>query len=329
MMVIKIQSIFSLLLKILIAGIFSLLFLNLFSICFNYSGIHIENKTGATDYTWLSNMLRTNMEEGFSAFHFDSYGFNNVASDDKDVDILLMGSSHMEAVQVQPAENTGALLRHLLPSKKVYNIGISGHNIYTSVKNMKAAVHYYKPSRYVILETDRVVLNDEKMDEILNGTYPKIPSYSSGLFYQSQIYFPVIKTLYKKMTDWRSADALEGKSALNEESKVDVTEFLKKAAADAGNSKLIIIYHPMVELNNDGTLEVEKEGIDVFREACDENGILFVDMSDDFETMYLNEHQLPYGFVNTAVGTGHLNKYGHEVIAQRLAETIQNSEGQE
>lgn len=316
-------------LQIFVAGIISLLVLNIFVFFTGYSGIHVTSKTGATDYTWLSNMLRTNMEEGFSTFHFDKYGFNNVVSDDHDVDILLMGSSHMEAVQVQQSENTGALLNRLLPDEKVYNIGISGHNIYTSVKNMKAAVDYYQPSKYVLLETDQVQLDDEKMDAVLDGKYPKIPSYSSGLFYQSQKYFPVIKTLYKKITDWRSADALERKSEITEKSKADVTEFLKKAAADAGNPKLIIMYHPMVELNNDGTINVENEGVDAFREACDKNGIIFVDMSEDFEAMYFKDHQLPYGFVNTAVGTGHLNKYGHEVIAQRLAETIQNLEGQE
>jgi hypothetical protein len=43
------------------------------------------------------------MTEGFSWLKMDDSGFNNVAFDDvgsEQPDILLMGSSHMEAVQV-------------------------------------------------------------------------------------------------------------------------------------------------------------------------------------------------------------------------------------
>lgn len=197
------------LVKIVFAGVISALILNVFVVFYGYSGVHVENKTGATDYTWLSHMLRTNMEEGFSIFHFDSYGFNNIVHDDHNADILLIGSSHLEAVQVKPSENIGALLNQLLPDYKTYNIGISGHNIYTSVKNLKSAVSYYQPSRYIILETNQVALDKDKVDEVLEDKYPKIPSYSKGLFYKSQIYFPVIKTLYKKLSDWKNISLLE------------------------------------------------------------------------------------------------------------------------
>jgi len=314
--------------KIISAGVVAFLVLNLFCFFYGYSGIHIENNTGATDYTWLSHMLRTNMEEGFSAFHFDEYGFNNIVSDDHNSDILLIGSSHMEAIQVQPFENTGALLNQMLPDFKTYNIGISGHNIYTSVKNLKTAVSYYRPSQYVILETNQVTLDDEKIDEVIEGKYPKIPSYSKGLFYQSQIYFPVIKTIYKKVSDWKNAALVEEKSSNSIESAIDLNKFLNKASKDAGRSQLIIMYHPALNLNDDGTITVEDEGVEKFQETCQENGIIFVDMTGDFENLYYTEHKLPYGFINTGVGIGHLNKYGHEVIAERLSKTIQELEEQ-
>lgn len=88
------------------------------------------------------------------------------------------------------------------------------------------------------------------------------------------------------------------------------------------------MYHPAVKLNDDGTLNIENEGVEKFKEACQENGIVFVDMTDDFESLYYKQHKLPYGFINTGVGVGHLNKYGHEVIANRLAKTIEELEGQ-
>lgn len=315
------------LVKIVFAGVISALILNVFVVFYGYSGVHVENKTGATDYTWLSHMLRTNMEEGFSIFHFDSYGFNNIVHDDHNADILLIGSSHLEAVQVKPSENIGALLNQLLPDYKTYNIGISGHNIYTSVKNLKSAVSYYQPSRYIILETNQVALDKDKVDEVLEDKYPKIPSYSKGLFYKSQIYFPVIKTLYKKLSDWKNISLLE-ESSSDIESTKHLDKFLNIASTNTGNSKLIIMYHPAVKLNDDGTLNIENEGVEKFKEACQENGIVFVDMTDDFESLYYKQHKLPYGFINTGVGVGHLNKYGHEVIANRLAKTIEELEGQ-
>ena len=67
----KTKKVFIIILKILkiaFAGIVALLILNLFAFLYGYSGIHIENDTGATDYKWLNNLIRTNCEEGFSFF---------------------------------------------------------------------------------------------------------------------------------------------------------------------------------------------------------------------------------------------------------------------
>lgn len=64
---------------------------------------------------------------------------------------------------------------------------------------------------------------------------------------------------------------------------------------------------------------------DVFVQACKNNGILFVDMTEPLERLYKEEHILAHGFINTAVGSGHLNKYGHNLIARVLTYVIQNN----
>jgi lysophospholipase L1-like esterase len=64
-----------------------------------------------------------------------------------------------------------------------------------------------------------------------------------------------------------------------------------------------------------------------FEKACEDNDIIFVDMTDDFKQLYEEKNILPYGFINTKVGRGHLNKYGHMVIAKKLAQVIKE-EGQ-
>lgn len=92
--------------------------------------------------------------------------------------------------------------------------------------------------------------------------------------------------------------------------------------------KLIIFYHPVSEIDADGNYvdNTQTEYLDAFTNACNEYGIVFVDMTNDFRKMYERDAVLPHGFNNTAIGTGHLNKYGHETIAQRLAYVINTME---
>ena len=267
------------------------------------------------------------MKRVFLFFRFDNEGFNNKEKYSGKPDILLMGSSHMEAVQVKQEENTGYLLNEYL-DYHTYNIGISGHTIYSCVKNLSKANAYYSPSNYIIIETDSVELNNDKMEEVLKGKYPTIPSYSSGAFYQSQIYFPVVKMMYKKILDWKSADVIDSDHNNQASTETYLNLFLKKAKTDAGHATLIIMYHPSINFNNSGKMIVNNDGVDKFEKSCKENGIVFVNMTNDFEDLYYDNHKLPYGFINTGVGVGHLNKYGHKIIAERLTKTIEELEGQ-
>ena len=118
---------------------------------------------------------------------------------------------------------------------------------------------------------------------------------------------------------------------MNEETrKIDseyidiLNQFLSKAASgvSSSGSKLIIFYHPTTEIDGNGNMinTTDQEALSAFQEACDNKGIIFVDMTPDFERLYEEEHILAHGFINTAVGTGHLNKYGHKAIAERMAE---------
>lgn len=156
--------------KVGISGILAIVLLSLFTLFYNNSGVHIRNPSGATDYTWEPNQEKANMTEGFAWFRMDENGFNNTVKNTKEgIDILLMGSSQMEALVVNPEENTGYLLNCLLPNLYTYNIGISGHVIYNCVNNMEHAVSVYQPEKYVILETNSVELSIENMKKVIGG----------------------------------------------------------------------------------------------------------------------------------------------------------------
>lgn len=64
-------------LKVITAAIISVIILSAVNIIYNYTGIHVENTTGATDYVWESGQLKTTMREGFAWLKLDSNGYNN------------------------------------------------------------------------------------------------------------------------------------------------------------------------------------------------------------------------------------------------------------
>lgn len=323
--------------RIAMSGAISLLILSVFTFIYNYSGIHIANSSGETDYKWQPCQYKATMEEGFSWFRMDENGFNNsIPSEDAlsldSVDILLMGSSHMEAVEVFVDENTGYLLNELAPEYSTYNIGISGHTIYNCVNNMESAASEYEPSQYIVLETADIKLDMDKMKAVIGGEYPHIQSYDSGALYLLQKYIPAVKSLYKAVENWADAGSNSVQSMASEDVSQDdyydaLNAFLEKASVDA-DGKLVIFYQPQTRVDETGAFanNGDSEYRELFALACEAHGIKFIDMTDDFENLYETEHILAHGFVNTAVGEGHLNKYGHRVIAKRLVEELHLSE---
>lgn len=192
--------------KVFAAGILAVIMLSLFCIGYLNTGVHINNRSGATDYKWERNQFKSTMVEGFAWMKMDEQGFNNDFPVKGDVDILLMGSSHMEAINVAPDKNTGYILNEILPEYYTYNIGTSGHNIYICANNIHAAVNEYDPDEYVIIETDRIDLDIGEMQSVVSRNYPHIKSYDSGLLFMIQKYFPLVKNVYKQLADWWSSD---------------------------------------------------------------------------------------------------------------------------
>ena len=310
----------------LIAALFvSVFILNVITLAYRNTSLHLSNDTGATDYKALPNFITGNLQEGFAFVKMDEDGFKNQSVMDN-IDILLMGSSHMEALQVFQSENVCSLLNEI-SDDKVYNIGVSGHTLYRCVDNYENAVNHYCPHKYVIIETDRINLDTDEMRSVINQE-TVTPDTNSGIEYYLIKYVPVTKLIHIQMTEWRkdksSIQVQETQSVSSSEYIQLLDSFLgvlsKRIDCDA---KPIIVYHPESVIGEDGELEYsDRNNLEIFQKACERKGILFVDMSDDFNQLYHEKHVLAHGFINTAVGTGHLNKYGHQVIAQRIAKVI-------
>ncbi len=64
------------------------------------------------------------------------------------------------------------------------------------------------------------------------------------------------------------------------------------------------------------------EFMNFIRSEIESNGMDFIDMTDSFVKLYEEEKKLPRGFNNTMIGTGHLNRDGHRVIAEKILEYL-------
>ena len=85
------------------------------------------------------------------------------------------------------------------------------------------------------------------------------------------------------------------------------------------SGEIIILYHNELFINEEGKIDnsLSQTG-EVLVKVCKEKNITIINMSFPFSEYYYEKNQLPYGFYNTSIGEGHLNKIGHRLIANEL-----------
>lgn len=154
--------------------------MTVFCLLYSNTSIHYPNESGATDYKWTSNAFYSSGKEGIAQGRTNNDGFVNAYDyvNGMKIDIFVMGSSYMEGMNVAQSENTAARLSAAMTGKSVYNIGTSGYTFLTCCSNFEAAVKYYKPSEYVIIETSRLDFTVDKLNSVLDGTILEIADHS-------------------------------------------------------------------------------------------------------------------------------------------------------
>lgn len=320
-------------LKIFTASLIAVFILSMVSMLYKHTSSHVSPIAKETYYRWEDGSFTSTMEEGFAWINMDENGYHNLQYLDS-VDILLMGSSHMEAIQISTEDTVASKLNEFL-SYSTYNIGISGHSFIHCVNNLKSAIEVFNPQKCIVIETATVSPNIDEMREMINGKLSPVGGPDSGIKRLIQ-YIPAAKPILNQVLEWgnsSSKNSVGGYSETEDLETISIQErqqvfysFLNIICDDVKGTGItpIIMYHPSETLSEDGSVQYKTNADDLkmFAKTCEDLGIIFVDMTPDFERMYEEEHILAHGFINTAVGTGHLNKYGHKAIAERLAEVI-------
>ena len=214
-----------------------------------------------------------------------------------------------------------------------YNIGMSGHTIYRCIDNLKDALAEYHPGSYVVIETASIELSAKEMNKVISGTAEPIESFDSGIVYLLQ-QIPALKPVVNQLKQWIQLDFQNTASDSKKSKPKEITDeywhtlhaFLSivQKNAIANGVTPIIYYHPAEKLMADGSVQYKtnQSYLETFARTCEELGIVFVDMTQRFQEMYIADSTLAHGFVNTKIGSGHLNEHGHRAIAEVLSEVI-------
>ena len=320
-------------LKAIAGGVIALLALNAFTMLYYNVPVHYTNPDGATEYKWETSTFYSKGTEGFAWGVTNNDGFNNLRdyTPGERIDILLMGSSHMEGFNIAQDENAGAVLNTLFDGEKyTYNIGTAGHTMLYCIKHLAAALDTYEPGEYVVIETNTVDFDPEDINAVMSGTLADIPSQSGALITLMQK-MPYLRLLYTVQFKDISADADTDTASAEEQTQTGdyaavLSPLLGKVADTCSEHGVqpIIVYDATVLVDEQGEpyTETDPECLAAFESICAEKGIVFVDLTDAYTGEYAETCQLPYGFTNTTPGAGHMNKVGHRLFAQEVCETI-------
>ena len=329
--------------KCILAGSLAVIILSAVCFIYSYGPIGIEDSTNSTTKKNYPCSYSANMTEGFAWKKTDENGYYNESAELAiDPEILIIGSSHIEALQV-PTENSVASL--LNKKYKTYSLGVSGQFIDSCIQRISFAVDEYKPSKYVILETDGSPLSLEDMENAINHfgepnnnipVYSRLSGYKRDIYKFIRTYIPSAMEIMNKVNNWKTMDIRGGGKSSDEafifsaEYESALNKFIELASKPVNNSgaKLIIVSRLGGEIDSKGNYiisDYNKDYSNGLKEACRQNDVILLDVSNNFKELYEREHVLPYGFTNTAIGTGHLNKYGHKVIADAILGYIENN----
>ena len=303
---------------------------------YNHSADH------ATDTVRVAGEFTSRATEGNAWAVIDSNGYNNTdcQMNAGSISVLMMGSSHTEALNVAQDESASYLLNDMLTEElegNVYNIGISAHRFARNAANLDRALTAFAPTDYVVIEAADVELSESELNNALADSFTRQSATDIPL--PEWIYNqPLAKTVYNQFEALLDAVSSEDEAADNANAPLELTadyqekltELIGQMKATANNYdvELIIYYHPQLLLQNDGSAAPAAPTLQLaaFETACQEAGVTFINMDDAFLTEYAASYTLPHGFNNTLLGSGHLNADGHRMIAETLYEAIMDKE---
>jgi len=261
----------------------------------------------------------------------------------------LWGDSHVDALQVPSDERAVGLFNSGGPPVKVIAVGGGGLNV---------ADYYFRIPRLqrkypnivgnVILLSGMADVIPGKTLECHSRFLPGPWRFEESLCAPTRLalkYAPLLsemrlgflQSLYSKLKNhdfrfvWGPETAVARPAVVSDDESFSYEEawnYLLTALKREGRGRLAFIYIPPTPQPAGNVVRIqdpEAPLVKRFGVACAANGIDFVDLSRNFQDLYLKQGLFPRGFFNTAPGRGHLNVLGHRLVAKGVQELLKGS----
>ncbi len=295
-----------------------------------------------TKNRFMPNRVWSTMGEGFGYGVTDNLGYNNAYYNNcTDPDVVVVGSSHMEAVHVPATANCTDVLNKLFAEDeredndlKCLNIGRSGSFFDQSASYFETIAEYFDTARYIVVETKSLGWTVEQLDGMLNQEYRKDMKERS-LAANIAVSIPYFRIFAKQFGELFPLKPAEEPLPLSTDqdgeeyaSKMNAVIEMMATQARENGKELIILHHNTYSYEDmeNAISDDDPEQMKVLEESCKKNGVVLVDVVDDFISHYKETYQLAYGFANSQIGEGHLNRLGHSIIANELYAAINKLE---
>lgn len=306
------------------------------TICFLYErpvGWY-DTINGVSTSVWHPGKVIVHGTEGYGRVTVDENGFLNPSGVLADEYILMLGTSHTQGKEVDREKKYSVLVNDQIGDDNklhTYNIAADGNFLPTQIKHFKAVTEEFNDACMITVE---IASTDYSVDELEDAIEQVEHDMTDSAVHFSNMsslerirtfikeYFPLISRIKKQMQTAKSIKQINSSTdswAIDSDNYSMVIGKALRLMKSEYDKPLVFIYHPRVDIEKDGTLSlVYSETWEIFKEACINNGIDIIDCGPDFIENYNSKKELPYGFANTTLGSGHLNEVGHQIVANEI-----------
>lgn len=304
----------------------------------------IDRDSGATLSIYKPNSSFLRSTEGRGFHKTDSRGYVNDVDRLADDYVIAVGASYTQGKEVESGERYTDLLNEWLgytDEAYVYNVSQDGYFFPDIVRGFTPLVGEFPDASKIIIEIGTTEFSvDALQNALIQRSYDESQngnnilsniSYSKKISMAIKEYSPLFYNINEKIKNIKELNTDDSDTKIKEVS-FDKDEYKASLEDDFDlmtslyDGDLIIIYHPTVEIDDNGMSVVEKETDAIFQKVCDEYGVAFLDTSERFIKGYKDNNEVPYGFSNTSMGNGHFNKCGHRMMAEELLEVLKQRE---
>ena len=292
--------------------------------------VRVSNPDETTEYRYEPNRRYFRGTEGFGSGRTNNEGFNNLRDykHGDTINILLMGSSHMEGFCVPQADSAAAVLNRLFGGEKyVYNIGMAAHTFPYCAEHLDRALAVYAPTDAVVIELAKLGYGPAELDAAADGTLPEIRAHEGGIVTAAQK-IPYLRLFYTKYFQGggQAAEAGASETTPAGDFEASLSRLLQKLGETgrAHGVDVILAYTPTVLPDEDGHIAVQEQPDEraLYQKLCAENGLVFLDLTGRNIAAAEELGRLPFGFANTSPGTGHINRLGLRLFAEGVYEQL-------